>query len=137
MAPTIRVAEEELKFGRDHVCLHNGCPFTGVAVEEFENGGVRSEISYLNGVQSGLSRDWYPSGQLRSESEFLDNSLHGESQEWFESGALKEKATYETGIELYRSQWAEDGTLLEQRSLPKSDFRYGLLSKWRESDSGH
>ena len=135
MTSVARVAEEELEFDRDQTCLHNGRPFTGIAVEKFRGGAIRSEVAYVDGMQTGFSRDWYPNGQLRSESEFHENSLHGNSRKWYENGALEEDSNHELGIELRRSLWAEDGTLLEQRSLAESDFRYRLLSKWRKTNS--
>src|SRR4051812_26344448 len=41
----------------------DGVPFTGTAVEKYENGAVRAQNEYVNGLQHGLQRWWYADGQ--------------------------------------------------------------------------
>jgi antitoxin component YwqK of YwqJK toxin-antitoxin module len=93
----LRVPDRELDFDSELVYRWNGRLFTGIGFEHEPDGSV-SEISYVDGWQHGVSRDWYPSGALRSESAFYANCLHGWSREYDESGSVRAETLYEYGI---------------------------------------
>lgn len=122
---------ENLDFLDDQTCCLGGRPFTGTAVESFRDGRIRSEISYVDGMQDGMSRDWYESGVLRYEAMYRENNLHGTLREWHTSGAPKVEAVYEMGIELNFIEWSEDGRKVDERVLEEGSVQHQLLLKWR------
>ncbi|GGK05300.1 hypothetical protein GCM10010123_38960 [Pilimelia anulata] len=90
-----RVSDEHLDFDDDQVFYFEGRRFTGIS---FSDEPVRSEISYVNGLQNGPARDWYSSGGLMSETNYRDDVKHGEEREYFEDGLLKARRLYENGV---------------------------------------
>lgn len=122
---------EKLDFLDDQTCCLGGTPFTGVAVETFRNGRSRTEIHYVDGMQDGISRDWYETGVLRYEAAYRENNLHGTMREWYPSGMLKIEAVYEFGVELSFIEWAQDGQKLDERMLEEGSVQDQLLQKWR------
>ena len=124
---------DRLDFMDDQTCCLDGVPFTGVAVESFRGGKIRSEISFVDGMQSGVSRDWYETGVKKSEVEYCENNLHGRSLEWFPDGALKVEAAYERGVELSFTEWSEAGQKVVERIIEPGSVQYQLLQRWRNN----
>ena len=60
------VPESELYIDQDMAYTSDGVPFTGIAYELIP-GRWRSEVTYRDGMQDGVARDWYPSGQPKGE----------------------------------------------------------------------
>jgi len=128
-----RVHKQELDFLDDLTCIYKGSPFTGVSCEYWPSGGLRSEISFTDGLQHGNTVEWYESGQKKSESEYQNNHLHGLSREWYESGVLKSEERYEYAIEIYHKLWNQEGILVESREIEEGSFHDNLLKKWRKT----
>ena len=125
------VADADLEYESDLVCTLGGVPFTGIAYEESPSG--RSEISFRNGLQEGLARDWYPGGGLKAESHFVQSVLHGLTREFDESGRVTSEADYEYGIQVLGRRYSADGVLLEVQDLdPESELAKRLASLRRE-----
>lgn len=75
----LRIPDGELDFDADLNYYHKGARFTGVAFDDTP-GFLDSEISYRDGFQAGVVRDWYRSGQLRVQEEFWRNFEHLEER---------------------------------------------------------
>jgi len=79
-------------------------PFTGRAVEEFEDGRPRAEAHFLKGKKDGMERFWYPSGILKEEGQWFENQANGMMRAWDEAGKLTKALRYKQGelIEVLR-----------------------------------
>lgn len=55
--PEARVPDDKLDFDSDLIYYYEGRPFTGTGYSQDPGHGL-SEISYVNGLQEGVSRDW-------------------------------------------------------------------------------
>jgi hypothetical protein len=79
-------------------------PFTGRAVEEFEDGRPRAEAHFLKGKKDGMERFWYPSGILKEEGQWFDNQANGMMRAWDEAGKLTKAVRYKKGelVEVFR-----------------------------------
>lgn len=95
-ATAVRVSDDALELGDDLVMRWQGKPFTGISVEE---GGPapRSEVSYVNGIQEGESRDWHPNGTLSVSAFYRNGILHGVMTRYTPSGDTFEISSYEHG----------------------------------------
>ncbi|WP_147445533.1 toxin-antitoxin system YwqK family antitoxin [Corallococcus aberystwythensis] len=110
-----------------------GVPFTGVAVEFHLNGARRSEIEYVQGVQSGGSRDYSLEGVLVYEARYLNGGLHGLVREWFPNGCVKSEAQYEFGIEVNYREWNTSGELVESRAISPESQLFPILKDRRRA----
>lgn len=72
----VTVPDSELDHDEELVYTHHRQRFTVIGFEDAPGGGV-SEISYRDGMQDGVARDWYPSGALKGEAQFRENVQHG------------------------------------------------------------
>ena len=85
--------------------LYRGALFTG-EVTEHSGDALISLDGYVDGVQHGLSREWYEDGTLRSEGTAHMGRPVGISKEWHPNGMLASERVF-----------AEDGlTMLADRS---------------------
>ena len=72
-------------------------PYTGNASENFEDGKLRAEASFLRGKRDGIFRYWYNSGVLESEGQWFDGKEDGLFREWNEEGQLLKAVKYKSG----------------------------------------
>jgi len=79
-------------------------PFTGRAVEEYEDGTPRAEAHFLEGQKDGMERFWYRNGQLKEEGQWFNNRANGLMRSWDEKGKLSKAVRYKNGdlIEVLR-----------------------------------
>ena len=59
-----------------------------------ENGQLKSEGFFKNGMQEGLLKWWHENGQVRREGTFKEGKLNGIFKEWNENGQLESEETY-------------------------------------------
>jgi antitoxin component YwqK of YwqJK toxin-antitoxin module len=111
----------------DQSLAWQGRPFTGVAYETDGAGRLISEMTYVDGQQSGVGREWYESGKLRSESQFMHGSKHGLSRNWYEDGALASESEYQYSIKTQEKTWDRGGAPVGDWSLPANDPQRALI----------
>ncbi|MEM9594707.1 MAG: toxin-antitoxin system YwqK family antitoxin [Acidobacteriota bacterium] len=116
----MKIEDSELDLNPDFECSYQGRPFSGVSVEHYPGGEIRSELPYVDGLQHGLAQDWYPSGQLAGASQYRNNQLHGSTHEWYENGQLKSELSYEFGILVSKREWSEGGEFLSTFKLEET-----------------
>lgn len=128
----IRVNEDELEYTDELIYTWQGKPFTGIGYEHLRT-GERIEVSYLDGRQTGIAREWYPDGTLKSEEHYVNGSKHGICQEWFKNGQLKTEAFYEFSIRVKEKIWNEKGELVQEFEISENDNRYSTLTTFRQT----
>lgn len=112
MTPSARIDIDDPEVDMDHGqrLLYRGQPFTG-EVEERSGGAVISLDSYVDGVQDGLSREWYKDGTLRSEATVREGRPVGVAREWHPNGELASEQVFaENGLTMLKDfHWDENG----------------------------
>jgi antitoxin component YwqK of YwqJK toxin-antitoxin module len=90
--------------------LYRGDLFTGEAAE-YLAGKLVSLDHYTDGVQDGLSREWYPDGTLRSQGQLREGMPCGEFKEWHANGVLASRKVFDNdGLTLREElKWDENG----------------------------
>ncbi|MET7718906.1 hypothetical protein [Streptomyces sp. NPDC005407] len=112
MAEVERVDIDDSEIDMDYggCLLYRGELFTGEVTEH--SGDVLVSLdAYVEGVQHGLSREWYKDGTLRSEGTARMGRPVGLSREWHSSGTLAaERVFAEDGLTLLADRaWDEQG----------------------------
>jgi antitoxin component YwqK of YwqJK toxin-antitoxin module len=75
-------------------------PFSGCAVDKFEDGSRKGEASFFEGKKDGVERYWYSNGQIRVERQWMNGELHGYLTEWDTQGNLLGRKRYQRGEEV-------------------------------------
>jgi hypothetical protein len=140
----VPIAQLELRSGRLHrVGAAN--PFSGLMVEHYPDGALRSRSAVTNGLLHGLSQGWHTNGQFQVAEHFKEGVSHGLRTKWYASGAKLSEATIVEGKLHGRfRRWHENGALAEE--VPFTDgqsdgvalayFESGFLKSRSEMGSG-
>lgn len=132
-----RVPFDELDLSSDsNLLTYKGEPFTGIAYELGPNGELVSEVSYVEGQKSGLSKDWSSRGHLLREQSYIFDSLHGLSREWHDDESPKRESHYELGICTREREWRQNGELVRDFVLGEENPQFVTLQKLRASTIG-
>ena len=121
-----------LKEGRLH--LGDGT-FTGLMVEHYPGGVLKSRTAVSNGLLHGLSEGWF-TNQVRQVSEhFVNGVAHGERVRWDEHGRKVAVAQIEEGkLEGTFRRWHANGQLAEEVPMKKGEAE-GLARSWYTNGS--
>ena len=90
--------------------------------EYFEDGSIKEETEYFNGVKEGKRKVWYKCGQLHKSGTMQNDRWHGQYEEWFENGSLKLSGHFVHGQQ--DGQWVFFDK--EGDSLPYLNFENGI-----------
>ncbi|MDX1951029.1 MAG: toxin-antitoxin system YwqK family antitoxin [Verrucomicrobiota bacterium] len=107
--------------------------FTGVMIEKFPDGQLKSRSSVSNGVLWGLSEGWHTNGQLQVRETFLDGKSEGLRSKWDFNGVKISEATIVGGKlnGLFR-RWHTNGILADEVVMT-NDQPNGLARAWYPS----
>lgn len=64
----------------------------------FDNGNVKTEISFINNIRDGYTKYYFENGNLSEEMFFCEGILTGTYLQFYESGQKKLECTYKNGI---------------------------------------
>ena len=89
--------------------------FSGLMLEHYPDGTLRSRSAITNGFLHGLSEGWHTNAQLQVSEHFKHGISHGLRTKWYPDGAKQSEASIADGQlhGLFR-KWHENGTLAEQ-----------------------
>jgi len=90
-------------------------PFTGLMVEHYADGQLRSRSAVSNGLLQGLSEGYYTNGQIQVSEHFIKGVSHGVRTKWYPDGAKQSEAEISDGkLQGLFRRWHENGVLSEQ-----------------------
>lgn len=131
-----RVPHSEVDYPGDGFYYFDGKRFTGMDyILNEDEGWLEAETEYVEGLPSGLKREWAGPGRLLFEAQFRGGVVHGRKRRWTDDGTIIEDGEYEYGIPLWEKIWDEDGNLMDDYKLKESDANYKLLLKNRRLES--
>ncbi|WP_316754204.1 toxin-antitoxin system YwqK family antitoxin [Streptomyces herbicida] len=109
-AQRIDIDDPEVDMDEAQRLLYRGKPFTGEVTEHLAGKLVSLDI-YVDGIQSGPSREWYKDGTLRSEGTVHKGLPRGEFKEWHPNGSLASRKIFDDDGLTLREEctWDEDG----------------------------
>ena len=89
---------EDLEYLDSCIHAYGGKPFTGTAVEWFEDGEPRCRVSFAEGRECGVARDYFRNGQTQSETCYQAGLKHGLERDWNEEGELTRESRFEFDV---------------------------------------
>ncbi|NND94442.1 MAG: toxin-antitoxin system YwqK family antitoxin [Flavobacteriales bacterium] len=95
--------------------------------EKYDNGNIKEEGNYENGLRKGKWTFFYPDGKLSQKGSFRKGKPHGEWKWYYPDGSLRRVETYRNGREDGISiEYSEDGEVMS-----KGEYLDGLKEgKW-------
>ena len=112
-------------------------PYSGVAVEYYENGQKSSEFSVKDGKKDGLNTEWYENGQKSIEGTYKDGKRERKWTHWSPDGKESSELIYKDGkawdgvaMGVSYKNWIKHGVMEKVESY-KNGKRDG---KWIEYD---
>ena len=86
--------------------------FSGVYIELYENGQVKTEMALRNGQKHGITKIYFDSGKINEFRSFKKSLMHGKWETWNEPGKKIAEANYRNGKKDGKWYvWDENGTL--------------------------
>ena len=89
-------------------------PFTGVAVDKYENGQKKEEATWKDGKPEGPFTSWHENGQKKAEGTFKDGNPEGLWTEWHKNGQKQSEATFKDGKLVSETKWDEEGNEIKK-----------------------
>lgn len=107
----------------------------GVEVKKtyWDNGKVKSELSYVNGELNGRCVWYMANGKPQMEVTYCDNKMHGLLRRWYENGNLMEESWYNMGVQdsVFRA-YSLRGLLVEEGYYADGKLN-GQYRRWYEN----
>jgi len=69
----------------------------GIIRDFFEDGSIKEEVEFVEGVKQGARKIWYPTGQIAKSGSMKNDRWHGKYEEWYTNGLLKVSGYYVDG----------------------------------------
>ena len=128
--PEVERSALVLKEGRLHL---RDEIFSGLIVEHYPDGGLRSRSAVSNGLLHGLSEGWFTNQVLQVSEHFEGGVSHGERLRWDEQGRQMASAQIVHGrIEGVFRRWHANGVLSEEMTMKNGEAE-GLSRAWYPS----
>lgn len=131
----MRVDVEACELKDDEV-LYEGVPLSGVLLSYYDDGGLREELNYLDGLPDGESKQYYPDGSLHKKWFCRNGRAEGALKVFGEDGRPKLQEWREHGVVVRRRSWDSDGRLREDWELPASSPMTAYLQECRDEEEG-
>lgn len=110
--PPVELLRSELVLADGRLCrVGTSNAFTGVMVECYPDGDLRSRSAVANGLLNGLSEGWFTNKQLQVSEHFTNGVSHGLRVKWHANGLKAAEAQIVEGKLHGRFvSWHESGT---------------------------
>ncbi len=111
------VLREELvlREGKFHLQGSNTPPYSGVVIERYGGGRLKSRSHVSVGLLEGISEGWHTNGQMQVQEHFRAGTSHGQRLKWHQNGQKQSEATIVEGkIEGMFRRWHDNGQAAEE-----------------------
>lgn len=129
---TQHVDYDDLVYTDEHVFVHEGKPFTGVAEERFPDGQLRCVFPFEDGKEHGDVEEFFPSGLLMARTPYVRGVVHGRDTEWFEDGGVKVERDVEFGILMRSRTMDASGAILDEFTRSDDDGIMETIKLYRK-----
>lgn len=126
-----------MKNGRKQYLDTYGSPINGEQVEHYEDGTVKSKITYIGGIREGAYCDINEMGKVKESGNWIGGTKLVE-KDYFDNGVLKNDINHELGT---GKRYDESGYMvMSWRKLPDNELEVrmrndqGGVVKWCERD---
>ena len=104
--PVLTANTSEVQMNEKDQVIHraSGQLFTGLLRELGENGRLRAEINFKDGVRHGLAKEWHDNGEMALQGKWDNGVPVGIISEWLEDGFIRRNTTYQAGQIIKRQE---------------------------------
>lgn len=99
----------------------------------YENGSLKSKLSYHEDRLEGLSVWYFASGKPQMEVMYVDNKMNGLLRRWYENGNLMEESWYKDGVQDSISRTYSLNGILASEGYYKDGELNGPYKRWYEN----
>ena len=94
----------------------------------YNNGNIKMDRSYLNGIKTGIHKGWWKNKKLKYRYEFDNKGRYeGNVEEWYENGQKLKKFNFTMGRENGKQMlWDLNGNVKANYEVINGE-RYGLI----------
>ncbi len=117
---------------KSELTYEKGAP-AGAACTYYDNGTKASETTYKNGNKEGDEIEYYPDGTKKKLTPFVNGDLHGVQREWYPNGNPKKEDTYSKNVLNGISTWYYEDGKKETECSYKDGKLHGLKQQWYEN----
>lgn len=115
--------------------LINGSPFTGWAIDKFDDGRIQSRTFYSDGFPNGRSEEFYENGKrMNAMGLYLEDGTGPLNRAWSEEGILVSEELNIGSIRChsYKKYWSLTGNLEYHYDSPATyqSFKHGIEEWW-------
>lgn len=90
--------------------LLSDVPYSGFTTGYFDNGQLKSQTGYFQGLREGETVQYYVDGSSKEKRYYVHNKKHGSHLGWWENGAPKFSYQFEHGfLEGESKEWHQSG----------------------------
>jgi len=105
-------------------------PLTGVVLERYSSGQIKSRSGVVNGRLEGLSEGWHTNSVRQVGEPFRAGKSHGLRRKWYASGRLLSTAEIVAGqLHGVFRQWHENGRMAEEIPM-RHGQPHGVSRAW-------
>jgi antitoxin component YwqK of YwqJK toxin-antitoxin module len=134
MSDARRVNADNLDWDDDLRVL-DGTPYSGSAFLLHPDGSLAFEVTYRDGFEEGVCREWHPNGKLKLEWFAERGRATGRVEEWHPGGRVKSVGVYESGVEILYEEWDESGNLVAHRQIDENTALFDYVRSMRRASS--
>ena len=85
-------------------------PYSGIAIDKYDNGKIKFEVEYENGLLNGSFIHYYENGNEKQVAECLNGKFNGHYIDFYENGDIVSEGEYVNGKKEGMGDWhSEDG----------------------------
>lgn len=127
-----RVNDDDLDWDDDLRVL-DGTPYSGTAFLLHPDGTLAFEVTYRDGFEEGVHREWHPNGELKRTWFAERGRATGKVEEWHACGRIRSVGVYEFGVEIHYDEWDESGNLVAHRQIDENSALFDYVRSMRAS----
>ncbi|MCO5144357.1 MAG: toxin-antitoxin system YwqK family antitoxin [Oligoflexia bacterium] len=96
----------------------------GIWRDYYEDGKVKEEYVYNEGIPMGTWKSFYPDGKMKTRGAFVDGKESGLWEEWHHNGQLSFQGQYENGLaQGVATTWNDKGDIIEEIMWEKGEIQ--------------
>ena len=101
----------------------------------YDNGQLKWESNWKDGVVDGVCRGFYENGQQRSEQNFIKGKRNGIERKWYKNGQLEYEWNYKADTLWVGTQkwWYDNGQIHIEENYRADGKQDGVKRVWHEN----
>lgn len=115
--------------------VHGGTPYSGSAYLLHPDGSLALRVTYRDGFEEGICREWHPNGELKREWFAGRGRATGKIEEWHAGGKIRSVGVYEFSAEIRYDEWDESGNLIGHRQIDENTALFDYERSMRRASS--